>query len=68
MNRNMNGGFIGKVVLLIIAIIALKYFFGFDILEWLKSPEAHKIYDPAVSLIKDTYTWLDNFVRSIVNK
>ncbi len=61
-------GFIMKIILLIVAVIALKYFLHFDIIEWLKSPKVQEGIKPIVSLLKDIYTWLDNFVRGIVGK
>lgn len=62
-----NEGFIMKIVLLIVAVIALKYFLHFDIIEWIKSPEVQKIIQPVISFIKSIYNWLDNFVRNLVS-
>ena len=68
MIKNNNRGFIGRIVLIIIAVIVLKYFLNFDIIEWIKSPRAQEIIQPVITLIKDAYGWLDNFVRNIINK
>jgi len=63
-----NQGFIGRILLLIIAVIALKYFLDFDIIEWFKSPRAQEIIQPTVTFLKTVYNWLDNLVRDIVGK
>lgn len=51
----MNKGFIGKIVLIIIAIILLKIWFDFDILKWFESEQAKSV----MSSIKDfiVYIW-----------
>ncbi len=64
---NKNDGFIGKILLIIVAIVLAKYFLHFDFIEWIRTSEAKRIIDPIVSLIKAIYTWLDNFVRNAVS-
>ena len=59
MKRNKTGGFITKIVLIIIALIALKYYFHFDVLEWLKSQEGQKIIGPLITFTKNFYNYLD---------
>lgn len=61
-----NRGFIGRIILLIVAIIALKYFLDFDIIEWIKSPEVQEVIVPIINFFKSIYFWLDNFVRNLV--
>ncbi|MFA5888819.1 MAG: hypothetical protein WCW47_00465 [Candidatus Paceibacterota bacterium] len=69
MNLTNNKGFIGRIILLIIAVIALKYFLHFDLLEWLRSPKAQEIIQPAITFFKILYNWLDDVIRNlIVNK
>ncbi|MCX6701976.1 MAG: hypothetical protein NTX96_02150 [Candidatus Zambryskibacteria bacterium] len=63
-----NQGFIGRIILLIIAVIALKYFLNFDIIDWFKSPEGQKIIQPLVIFLTNIYKWLDGFVKTIVAK
>ena len=65
-NISKNKGFIGEVILLIVAIIALKYFLNFDIIDWLKSSKAQEIIQPAINFFKTFYAWLDGLVKSIV--
>jgi hypothetical protein len=65
-NNTSEGGFIMKIVLLIVAIIALKYFLDFDLIEWFKSDKVQAVIQPVWTLIKDIYAWLDNFVRNLV--
>lgn len=62
-----NRGFIGRIMLLIVAVIALKYFLGFDIVEWIKSPKVQGVLVPIVNFFKAIYFWLDNFVRNLVS-
>jgi hypothetical protein len=64
---NNNKGFIMRIVLLIGAIIALKYFFHFDLFEWFKSPKAQEIIQPTITFLKSVYALLNDFVRSIVS-
>lgn len=59
-------GFIGKILLIIVALLAVKYYFHFDILEWAKSPEGQSFIAPLLSIIKQFYVWADGVVRSIV--
>ncbi|HEY4509341.1 MAG TPA: hypothetical protein VJC13_03665 [Candidatus Paceibacterota bacterium] len=66
--NNNQRGFIIKIILLIVAIIALKYFFHFDIIEWIKSPKVQETIKPFVTILKNIYDWLDNFVRGIIHK
>ena len=61
-------GFIMKIVLLIVAVIALKYFLHFDIIDWFKSPKVQEGIKPVLDIIKNIYAWLDNFVRGLVGK
>jgi len=65
-NKN-EGGFIMKIVLLIAAIIALKVFLDFDLIEWLKSETVMQYVRPVIDWIKEAYYWLDDFVRNLVN-
>lgn len=59
-------GFIGKVLLIIVAILFAKYYFDFDILAWAKSPEGQSFIAPLIQIIKSFYVWADEVVRSIV--
>ena len=61
-------GFITKILLIVIALILLKYIFHFDFVEFLKSTQVQKVIGPVTSFLKDIYNWLDGFVRSIVQK
>lgn len=63
---NKRGGFIGKIILLIIAVIALKYLLHFDLVEWFKSDQAQAIIQPAYSFFKIFYGWLDNIVKTFI--
>ena len=59
-------GFIAKIVLIIIGLIAVKYYFHFDIIEWIKSDQGQKIFAPIVNYTKTFYNVLDNLVKGWV--
>ena len=66
MKSPKNRGFIVKIVLIIIAIVLLKYVFDVDVLAWLKTPTAHKIIDPLWNFIKVLYNWIDSLVERLI--
>ncbi len=45
LKQNKQSGFIMKIVILIIALILLKFVFKFDVIEFLKSPWVKEAYD-----------------------
>jgi len=59
-----NEGLIMRVVLIIIAIVALKYFLHFDLIAWINSEAGQKVIQPIWNLIKSFYFWVENFFRS----
>ncbi len=61
-----NQGFITKILLIVIALIALKYYLDFDLIGWIKSPSGQKVVGPIWSVIKNFYNWLDILVRGWV--
>ena len=62
------GGFIGRIILLIVAVIALKYFLNFDIIAWIRSPEVWDRIKPLFSIVIQLYNWLDETIRSLAGK
>ncbi|MES3004681.1 MAG: hypothetical protein V4690_01055 [Patescibacteria group bacterium] len=66
-NKNNEGGFIMKIVLLIAAIIALKVFLDFDLIAWLQSEAVMQYVRPVIDWLKEAYYWLDEFVRNLVS-
>lgn len=61
-------GFIMRIILVIIALIALKYYFHFDVLEWINSQEGQKIIGPLITFTKNTYAYIDGVVKGWVSK
>lgn len=57
-------GFIVKIALIIVAIVALKYAFDIDVIEWVKSEQGQKIIQPFWSFIKNIYEWVDGLFRN----
>lgn len=60
-------GFIVRIILVIVAIVALKYAFDIDVIEWFKSEQGQKIVQPLWNFIKNIYEWIDNLFRSMFN-
>ncbi|KND47592.1 MAG: hypothetical protein AB201_01515 [Parcubacteria bacterium C7867-006] len=60
-------GFIVKIVLVIIALITLKYYFHFDVIEWLKSDKVQTFISPAITAVKNFYSYMDNLVKGWTN-
>lgn len=64
MRKNrMDRGFVSKIILIIIALVAIKYYYHFDIIEWIKSDQGQKIIDPLVTFSKNAYAFIDNLVK-----
>ncbi len=61
-----NQGFVVKIVLIIVALIFVKYYFHIDIVEWYKSPTGQKYVGSIWNMIKDFYNWADNYARTKV--
>jgi uncharacterized YccA/Bax inhibitor family protein len=60
-------GFVMKIVLIVIAIIALKYTLDFDIIDWVTSENGQKIIQPVWNVIKSFYNWVDGLFRGATN-
>ena len=70
MNKTMKkdqGGFMTRIIILIVAIIAIKYYFHFDIVEFVKSDTIQSIIMPIINTVKSIYGWLDRLVSSWLN-
>ena len=76
MNKQKNRGIIGTIVLIIVAIVLLKFWFHFDIFTWFSKPEVKdffsKIWD-VVSMIwnkylKETFEQLLKFISGLISK
>lgn len=61
MNLN-NKGFITKIIVIVVALVALKYYLDFDIVEWVKSPTGQKIVGPVWNFIKAGYEIVKGWV------
>lgn len=53
-NMKKQEGFIGLLFLILVALVALKYFFDFSIFEWSRTDEGHE----ALIYLKDILVWL----------
>ncbi len=63
MKRNQDG-YIVKIVLIVVALVAVKYYFHFDIVEWYNSPTGQKYVGTIWEAIKAFYMWVDQLFRS----
>lgn len=61
MNTHGDRGFIGTIILIILALAALKYFFDFSIFEFLGSPEGKSVLD----YVKEILAWLKDAVLAL---
>ena len=60
-------GFMTRIIILIVAIIAIKYYFHFDIVEFVKSDTIQSIIMPIINTVKSIYGWLDRLVSGWLN-
>lgn len=63
-----SGGYIMEIVLILVALIFIKYYFNFDIVAWIKSPGPQKIIQGIWSYIKGAYNWLDGLGAKYIKK
>lgn len=69
MNHTQQSGLLKEIVLIIIALILLKFFFHFDIVAYLKSAQFHQILATLKMWWNQFYTWLDlHIVRPLLGK
>lgn len=65
---NNQKGFVTTIVLIIVALVALKYAFHFDLVEYLKSPEPQSIISKIINWIKLIYNWIDKIIAGFFKK
>ncbi len=53
-----NRGFVTTIILIIVGLIALKYAFHFDLVQYLKSPGPQKVAQSIATTLKDLYNWV----------
>lgn len=69
-------GFIGAIVIIIVAIVLLKVWFEFDVFAWLNTPSIKgifiKIWDVILDIwnnyVKDSFHSFVRFIKDITNK
>jgi hypothetical protein len=66
--RNTQDGFIVRILLIIVALVAIKYYYHFDVLAYLKTPEAQKVIGPVWNAIKAVYFWVDGLFKNHLSK
>jgi hypothetical protein len=52
--KNKSGGFVGIIILIILALVAAKYFFDFSIFNWAASPQGKE----ALAYLWKVLAWL----------
>lgn len=67
-NLNKNSGYITRIVLIIIALVFIKYYFDFDVVEWFKTPKIQKYVDLVWQATKNTYNWFDKIFSGWFSK
>ncbi len=63
-NTKHNEGFVVKIVIIVVALVFVKYYFEIDIVEWYNSPAGQKYVGWIWNMIKDFYGFVDNYVRT----
>lgn len=63
LRKRGDGGYIKQVILIVVALVAVKYIFHIDIVAWYNSPEGQKYAGTVWNLIKDFYFWVDSLFR-----
>ncbi len=70
MNKNVENkfkggekGFIKTILLIVVGLVAVKYIFHIDIVEWYNSPVGQKYAGTIWNLIKSFYFWVDSMFR-----
>lgn len=58
-----NKGFIKLIILVIIGLVVLKFFFSFDVIDYLKTPEVQSFF----SKVKEVIIVVWNFIYKIVS-
>jgi hypothetical protein len=62
--RQNNEGFVVKIVIIVVALVFVKYYFEIDIVEWYNSPMGQKYVGTIWEMIKGFYVWVDNYVSN----
>jgi hypothetical protein len=69
MRNTKQKGFLKAIVLIIIALILLKYFLHFDVIEYFKSSQFQSNIITVKSWFVSFYNWLDvHIVRPLLEK
>lgn len=66
--KNHSNGFITYIILIVIALVALKYAFHFDIVEYWKSAQVQGYVSTLKSWVQAIYNWVDTLVGTWVGK
>lgn len=56
--KNKDRGFVTAIIVIIIALVALKYAFHFDIVDFLKTPKVHDLIIKILAFIEKVGFWL----------
>ena len=65
---NNQKGFVTTIVLIIVALVALKYALHFDFGEYLKSPGPQATINKIINWIKLIYNWIDKIISGFFKK
>jgi hypothetical protein len=66
--KNKNSGFVMQIILIIIALVLVKYIFHFDIVQWFQTPGPQKVLQTVWGYITDIYNWVDKTVQGLTKK
>jgi len=68
MKSTKQGGFIGVIIVIIIALIIIKYYFHIDPLSFFSSPAWNDVVNSAKSLFTASYNWFSGVFQAIFKK
>ena len=66
--KNTQRGFVTKIIILIVTLVALKYAFHFDVVEYYKSAQVQGYIHGIEKWFTTIYNWVDTTVGSLLNK
>jgi len=65
---NRQRGIVSEIILILVALIALKFFFNFDIVAYLKGPTPQKVIQESFNYLKEIYMWLHDTILHLIGK
>ena len=65
---NKNSGFVTQIILIIVALVLVKYIFHFDIVVWFQTPGPQHIIQTVWGYVTSIYNWVDKTIAGFTKK